>query len=80
MAAGHTIAVAEINDYEARREILRKNAQAQLARLERMLALASYHPIDSALMKAAAALWAQLRNAGAAGADDHALVCAPVRK
>ena len=73
MAAGHTIAVAEINDYEARREILRKNAQAQLARLEKMLTMAAYHPIDTALMKAAAALWAQLRNAGAAGADDHAL-------
>jgi len=73
IADGHTIAVAEINDYEARREILRKNAQAQLVRLEKLLAMASYHPIDTALMKAAATLWAQLRNAGAAGADNHGI-------
>jgi hypothetical protein len=35
---GHEFAVAEINDYETRRELLRKNAQAQVQRLDALLA------------------------------------------
>ena len=73
ISAGHTIAVAEINDYEARRELLRKNATSQLARLDALIAASSYHPIDTNLMKAAAVLWAQLRNAGKGGAQDSGL-------
>jgi hypothetical protein len=52
LLAGHTVAIAEINDYEARRELLRRNAKVQLARLDQLVEQSSYYPIDTELMRA----------------------------
>ena len=73
VAAGHRLAVAEINDYEARRELLRKNAQNQILRLNELINASEFLPIDRPTMLYAAELWAQLRNAGIPTADDRAL-------
>jgi hypothetical protein len=45
-----TVAIAEINDYEARRELLRRNAKVQLARLDQLVEQSSYYPINTELM------------------------------
>jgi predicted nucleic acid-binding protein len=64
LARGDTIAVSEICDYEARRELLRKNATAQLRRLDALIATNTYVPLDTQTMRRAAQLWANLRNQG----------------
>ncbi|WP_157862104.1 nucleic acid-binding protein [Methylobacterium sp. Leaf361] len=71
--AGEVLAVAEICDYEARRELLRKNATGQLGRLDRFIGLTTYVPINTAAMRTAAILWANLRNAGRQLSPDDAL-------
>ena len=67
---GDFIAIAEINDYEARRELLRKGATAQLSRLDSLIESSRYYPIDTELMRTAAALWANMRRSGRTGAAD----------
>jgi predicted nucleic acid-binding protein len=54
----------EICDYETRRELLRKNATAQLRRLDALIATNTYVPLDTQTMRRAAQLWANLRNQG----------------
>jgi predicted nucleic acid-binding protein len=70
---GDTVAIAEINNYEARRELLRKGATAQLARLDSLIESSRYYPIDTDLMRAAPALWASMRRSGRIGAPDAGL-------
>jgi predicted nucleic acid-binding protein len=64
LKAGDRVAIAEICDYEARRELLRKGAVGQLQNLDELLRRSEYFPIDTDLMKAAAALWANMRRKG----------------
>ena len=64
LRAGDKVAVAEICDYEARRELLRKGATRQLQNLDDLLQRSEYFPIDTELMRSAAALWANIRNKG----------------
>jgi predicted nucleic acid-binding protein len=73
LVAGDHFAVAEINDYETRRELLRKNALAQVGRLDRFIARSEFIPIDRDTMVYAAELWAHLRNLGIPTAADAAL-------
>lgn len=73
LSKGATVAVAEINDYEARRELLRRGATRQILNLEQLEDGANYYSIDTALMESAASLWAMLRSKGKAGADDKGL-------
>jgi predicted nucleic acid-binding protein len=65
--------VAEINDYEVRRELLRKNAHKQIRRLDELINSSEFLPFDRPMMLYAAEVWAQLRNAGIPTADDGAL-------
>jgi predicted nucleic acid-binding protein len=73
VASGDKIAVAEICDCEARRELIRRRATAQLANLDRLVAASSYIPIDTPTMREAAALWAQVRGSGKPTASSRAL-------
>jgi hypothetical protein len=61
---GHNLAVAEISDYEARRELLRKGAHVQVRRLDALIAQSEFLSIDRPTMLLAAQLWAQLRAGG----------------
>lgn len=70
---GDRIAVAEICDYEARRELLRKRATRQIANLDRFISVNTYVPLDTDTMRDAAALWAKLRTGGQPTAPNEAL-------
>jgi predicted nucleic acid-binding protein len=75
MAAGVTVVVPEIADYELRREILRTRNRSAIARLDAFNGAepGRYLPITTTAMRLAADLWAQARSAGTPTADRHAL-------
>lgn len=58
-AAGHTVCLPEIVDYELRRELLRAGKTRGLARLDAFKANTQYLPLTTSVMLRAAALWAQ---------------------
>ena len=71
--AGDQIAVAEICDYEARRELIRKGASRQIDNLDDVVRESTYVPLDTGTMRDAASIWAQLRRHGQPTAPDEAL-------
>src|SRR3990167_7272176 len=73
LAAGDRVIVPEICDYEVRRELLRINATTSIERLNDLAKLLEYLPINTAIMRHAAVLWAQARRGGRPTADPHAL-------
>ena len=64
LRAGHEVYVPEVADYELRRELLRIGATASLRRLDLLTREATYLPIDTAVMREAARLWADLCGKG----------------
>jgi predicted nucleic acid-binding protein len=72
-ARGSRVIVPEIADYEVRRELLRANKMAGLARLDALVGLLEYLPLTTAAMRQAAWFWAQARQQGQPTADDKAL-------
>jgi predicted nucleic acid-binding protein len=66
VAAGARIVVPEITDYELRRELLRLDKSAAIARLDRLEAAVPtrYLPLTTNAMRKAAELWADTRKAG----------------
>jgi hypothetical protein len=70
---GMKVYVAEIADYEVRRELVRAGMLKSIRRLDRMKLSLGYVPITTAVMLLAAELWAQARSLGAATAVDPAL-------
>ena len=73
LALGHRVIVPEIADYEVRRELLRAERHAGLARLDALTRDLEYLPITTAAMRSAAQLWARTRQQGRPTADDRAL-------
>ncbi|MBI2703751.1 MAG: nucleic acid-binding protein [Actinobacteria bacterium] len=73
LAAGDSFVVPEIADYEVRRELLRAARTAGLDRLDELCAGFQYEPLTTPVMRDAALLWAQARNAGTPTAHDLAL-------
>ena len=73
LANGMRVYVAEIADYEIRRELIRAGKTAGIARLDRLKALARYLPVTTDAMLKAADLWADARNRGVATADARTL-------
>ena len=73
LTAGHRFVVPEIADYEVRRELLRANKQLGLERLNELAVGFGYLPLTTAMMRDAASLWADARNAGLPTAHDAAL-------
>jgi predicted nucleic acid-binding protein len=73
LARGVKIGLPEISDYEVRRELLRADKTAGVARLDSLQEALTYLPISTPLMRAAAEFWASARKRGRKSADDAAL-------
>ena len=73
LRAGDELAVPEIADYEVRRELLRASKELSIARLNELCAGYEYLPLTTEVMRDAAWLWADARNAGRPTAHPHAL-------
>lgn len=73
VAAGHTIYVPEIIDYELRRELLRAGKTQSVAELANLQSRYRYAPLTTAVMLRAADLWATLRNNGLSTGDPKKL-------
>lgn len=69
-AAGHTVVLPEIIDYEQRREHRRRNAVVALALLDALPKRMRYLPLDTPIMRRAADLWALARQKGRPTASD----------
>ena len=67
------IIIPEIADYEVRRELLRANKTAGIARLDALIAGLEYLPITTAAMRQAAAFWATARQQGQPTAGDKTI-------
>lgn len=70
---GVEVIVPEIADYEVRRELIRAEKWAGLARLDALIDALDYLPLTTETMRAAAQLWALARQSGQSTADWHAL-------
>jgi predicted nucleic acid-binding protein len=72
-AAGVSIFVPEICDYELRRKLIHVGATSSLARLDRLKIGYDYAPITTVVMQLAAELWVQARQRGTPTAPPDAL-------
>lgn len=73
LAAGDHVVVPEICDYEVRRELLRIGSLSSIERLDSLARGLEYLPLNTAMMRDAAVLWAKSRSKGRVTADRHAL-------
>lgn len=73
VANGNSFRVAEIADYELRRELIRSNFAQSITDLDALKVGLGYIPLDTPTMNEAAALWAVARQGGQPTAHDHAL-------
>lgn len=71
--AGRVVCVPEIADFEVRRELIRAGKVRSLRKLDTLISRAAYLPLDTNVMRRAAALWAQARNLGVPTAAPEAL-------
>ena len=71
--AGNQVVIAEIADYEVRRELLRASKTSSLRRLDGLCGTLTYVPISTVAMRKAAELWAALRKAGKPTASEKAI-------
>ena len=69
----HTVLIPEIADFELRRKLLQLGAVASLTVLDHLARDTTYVPLDTAMMRDAAALWARLRAQGRPTERDDAL-------
>lgn len=61
---GHDVFLPEVADFELRRELFRLGATASLRELDDLPSEVLYVPIDTAMMRDAAALWASMWKTG----------------
>jgi predicted nucleic acid-binding protein len=73
VAAGATIVISEIADYEVRRKLLHKEFRQSLVRLDMFATSFSYLAIDTKTLRRAAELWADARRRGHPTAPPDAL-------
>lgn len=73
LTRGVRVLIPEIADYELRRELLRAEKIEGLRRLDALVAALEYIPLTTAMMRQAAAFWAETRKQGRPTADDKAL-------
>ena len=71
--AGDRLVVPEIADYELRRELLRAGKHKGIERLDVLISAFGFRPVTTQVLRDAAALWADARNAGWSIADPAAL-------
>jgi predicted nucleic acid-binding protein len=70
---GVRVVVPEVADYEVRRELLRVGAVAGVRRLDALASALVYAPVTTAVMRQAAAFWADVRRRGLPTAADPSL-------
>lgn len=70
---GVRVIIPEIADYELRRELLQARLIPSLQTLDQLVAALDYLPLNTDMMRQAAAFWAEARQTGRATADRHAL-------
>lgn len=75
IAARCRIVIAEIADYEIRREFIRMGKTVSIQLLDGLVSTHDYVAISTPAMRIAAELWAFARNIGQPTAHDHALDC-----
>lgn len=73
LAAGVSVLVPEISDYEIRRELLRADRIRGLSRLDRLAEDLGYLPLTTEALRLAARFWADARNQGQPTASDESL-------
>jgi predicted nucleic acid-binding protein len=73
LATGARVVMADISDFEIRRELIRAGKARGLARLDHLAAKLGVLPIDRDVWHRAAALWAQARKQGKPTAAPAAL-------
>ena len=73
LAHGVNVILAEIADYELRRELLHLGFTRSLERLNRLKSMLTYLPLNTAVMLKAAELWSEARKRGRPTADPKAL-------
>jgi len=73
LAAGHSIYIPEVIDYELRRELLRARKVNGVTKLNSLRSLLSFLPITSDAMLCAADLWATSRQSGLSTGDPKKL-------
>lgn len=64
LEAGTDVRIPEIADYEVRRELLRAGRTRSIERLDALERDMGYIPLDTAAIRRAAGMWADLRNTG----------------
>ena len=69
-AEGALLVVPEIADYEVRRELIRAKLDQSVNRLNELCRELRYLPINTAAMKLAAQIWADLRSQGRQTAEN----------
>lgn len=72
-AGGCTLFIAEVVDYELRRNFLLHGMRDSLVELDRLKASLAYRPITTPVMLKAAELWADVRRRGMPTADPKEL-------
>jgi len=75
LEAGARICVPEICDYELRRAYILNKSNIPLERLESLISVLTYVPVDTSMMRRAAELWADARSRGKQTADEKELDC-----
>jgi len=75
LAAGARVCVPEICDYELRRAYILNQSNVALERLESLISVVTYVPVDTTMMRRAAKLWADVRARGKQTADEKELDC-----
>jgi hypothetical protein len=73
LAAGHRVVIAEIADYEVRRELLRAGQTNSVTALDSLRTWLEYGTITTPVMKRAAELWAFARQIGQPTAGDNTI-------
>jgi predicted nucleic acid-binding protein len=73
--AGHEVISLEIVDYEVRRELLRRDNQASLKKLDRLQSSLTYFGLTTNVMRSAAQVWADARRQGSPTAGDNTIDC-----
>lgn len=73
LRGGDRLGIAEIADYEVRRELLLANLRTSLNVLNALQAELDYVQVTTPVLREAAAMWAETRRHGVQTADRHAL-------
>lgn len=75
LLAGQEIIIAEITDFEVRRELVMRGLLRSISVLDQLANLHSYLPLETKAMRLAAQLWADSRKLGIPTADPKELDC-----